>query len=540
MNKTVIESEVSGKLLLKRIKKSRNNERENVVVFCGGKSFEHDISILTAQTIVQAVPSEFNAYLLYQSLSGEFYLVPNDADIKQIKALQNLLPVALKINDNRLFSVKNKPLFKIDVAINCGHGQNCEEGTITHLFSLCNIASTNANATSQAVTLDKEFMKNIFVANGFATPKYVAQKGDGIDLQSVVGTLGFPIIVKPANLGSSIGICVCKNAGELENAVALALKYDTKVVFEEFIENALEINCACANFDGRVKASSCETPQKNDIFLSFHDKYLRGGKGKMNKMGANFDKATDDFESGILQNSDNKQGKNTNSMEVSDSLNCENIDSAYEKTKSNMLECEENVRGIFEEENIPPMEERMYNVEENLKQAEKQAQQTKGKGKQTEEKINYTEEDFINIPTISALDGGDSTRKNKSNAPQKKNGIKTTFCHSSEEGIVIDEDEPLALKCLRKKITSTLEAQIRKLTEAIYKKFDCDGVVRIDYLVKDDIIYVNEINSIPGSLAFYLFSDLDISDFVRSLIVSARRKFDMRASKDFYFDTHIC
>ena len=89
-------------------------------------------------------------------------------------------------------------------------------------------------------------------------------------------------------------------------------------------------------------------------------------------------------------------------------------------------------------------------------------------------------------------------------------------------------------------MTPELTARVRALTEKLYKKFDCDGVVRIDYLINDDIIYVNEINSIPGSLAYYLFADMDISDFVRSLILSAKRRYNALSKRDYYFDTHIC
>ena len=98
MEDFVIFCENNVKLLKKRLKKEKNNEKTNIVVFCGGKSFEHDISILTAQTILNAVPNKYNVNLLYQSLDGNFYLSPKDSKANDIKNLKDLLKVNLKKN----------------------------------------------------------------------------------------------------------------------------------------------------------------------------------------------------------------------------------------------------------------------------------------------------------------------------------------------------------------------------------------------------------------------------------------------------------
>ena len=400
MEDFVIFCENNVKLLKKRLKKEKNNEKTNIVVFCGGKSFEHDISILTAQTILNAVPNKYNVNLLYQSLDGNFYLSPKDSKANDIKNLKDLLKVNLKINTPYLYNEKNKKLFKVDLVINCGHGQNCEDGTITHLFNLCNIISTNACSTSQALTLDKEYMKDIFFVNNFLTSNYVVMKKDGIDLDKVLEQLEFPMILKPANLGSSIGVCVCENMQELQNAVEFAFKFDDKIIFEEYLTDIIEVNCACRNIDGVITASKCELPTKKEKYLSFDDKYKSNNKGKRSKLE-----------------------------------------------------------------------------------------------------------------------------------------MTTLFCQT-EENEIVEKEIPINEINSLTKLPNNIIDEIKSLTVKLYDKFDCDGVIRIDYLVKGDLIYVNEINSIPGSLAYYLFNE-DIETFVDKLILSTIRKQKEKINKNYYFETNI-
>ena len=355
---------------------------------------------MTAQTILNAVPNKYNVNLLYQSLDGNFYLSPKDSKANDIKNLKDLLKVNLKINTPYLYNEKNKKLFKVDLVINCGHGQNCEDGTITHLFNLCNIISTNACSTSQALTLDKEYMKDIFFVNNFLTSNYVVMKKDGIDLDKVLEQLEFPMILKPANLGSSIGVCVCENMQELQNAVEFAFKFDNKIIFEEYLTDIIEVNCACRNIDGVITASKCELPTKKEKYLSFDDKYKCNNKGKRSKLE-----------------------------------------------------------------------------------------------------------------------------------------MTTLFCQT-EENEIVEKEIPINEINSLTKLPNNIIDEIKSLTVKLYDKFDCDGVIRIDYLVKGDLIYVNEINSIPGSLAYYLFNE-DIEKFVDKLILSTIRKQKEKINKNYYFETNI-
>ena len=168
----ILKSEKSIKDLKKRIKVSNKNMKPNILVLCGGKSFEHDISILTAQTIASEVPSKYNTYILYQSLDGDFYLVPNDSTPKDYKTKNQLLKVNFIINNNYLFE-SCKKLLKVDVVINCTHGQNCEDGTLTHLLNLCNIPSTNANAICSKTIFHKFFIKSNCLTKNSVKPYFI-------------------------------------------------------------------------------------------------------------------------------------------------------------------------------------------------------------------------------------------------------------------------------------------------------------------------------------------------------------------------------
>ena len=411
----IIESEQNIKALNKRIKRQSKNGKPTVAVLCGGRSFEHDISILTAQTIANAVPDKYNVYILYQSLEGAFYLVPFDLKLARYKNAELLLPVCIMANSPFLYSSKHKKLIKLDVVLNCTHGQNCEDGTLTHLFNLCGIASSNAGATCQAVTLDKEFMKDIFCASGFDTPRYVAIKRDENNVAEKlrINNLEYPVIVKPANLGSSIGICVCESEADLGRALEFARGFDDKVIVEQYLDGVVEVNCSAMSINGKVRASGCEVPNKRSRFLSFSDKYC-AGEGKFPQKG-----------------------------KVGDRQDIRN---------------------------------KIFN--------------------------------------------------------------KTTFLHSQEGQVVQDSAPSAQLELLKDRLNDFLLASIQKLTCALYEKFDCRGVVRIDYLVKDDKIYVNEINTIPGSLAYYLWGE-DIEKFVDDLIVDCYREFKKVAGKNYALLTHI-
>ncbi len=634
-----------------KIKLARRAGAVNVLVVCGGRSFEHDISILSAQIIAEASLDKYNIFVLYQGLDGDFYLMPRDMQVKDFKALRQATRVKFLTNSPFVYSEKGKQLFHADVAVVCAHGQNCEDGTLAHLFSLCGIACTSFNANSLAVTLDKEFMKDCFKAGGFKTPDYVALKADDVcelitllndsnsnsnsysgagdcgetcqsfansltetteclrqtlgafakqeahnSLNSVPhfensptqpesGTLtqnvknshsvtrknesgrvilqklkqiGFPLIIKPANLGSSIGVCVCERLSELPAALELASKYDSKIVCEKLLENFIEINCSARSEGNAVVASRCEEPVKHSKFLTFSDKYLSGEKGA--KCGV----------AKLSPYANNPAFEPSSNRRINTLNETQNLSQKNEQTPPQT-----------------PLQRSAQPFGQIVKQktAEVTPQNVGEANPQNTSEINPKSVAQTPPPdTAQSASNSPKTQKNTENNAKnvvfdenfKKNLetiIKMThFLVSDESGIKqveppldalknvynsvcnlwddIDKNENLVAKIneanerefVKLSVSSVPKSvidEIKQTTCALYKKFDSTSAIRVDYLVDENYrVYVNEINSIPGSLAYYLW-DEDVSQFVDKLILDAHKNFKLRAQKNYQFDTHL-
>lgn len=335
-----------------------------VLIIYGGKSVEHDISIITAMQTMKFLPNEYDFLPVYMDRDGKWWIGDNLHEIKIYsnfhKMCKKKRQVTLIFGQNALFEIRKNKFFKIcDIVsvLNCCHGNVGEDGALQGALKCIGVASTSSGVTSSALCMDKIFMKDIFKANDISSPEYVCfdrctyEKNAEKTIRETERKIKYPMIVKPANLGSSIGISVCKNRNTLIEAIDLAFKFDCRILVEKLVENLKEYNCACFKFGRDYFSSSVnEVKNKKDIY-TFEDKYLA------------------------------KEGKN---QEI-------------------------------------------------------------------------------------------------------KNGI---------------------------------SKKIQTLTELVYKKFDCKGVVRVDFLYdeKNDKLYVNEINSIPGSLAFYLFKDVPFKDLLGALI----------------------
>ena len=342
--------------------------KKKTLIVYGGKSVEHDISIITAMQVAKQMPSECDVLLVYMDRNGLWWIGDNLSEIEIYsnfhKKAKNLKQISFILGEKALaVKKKNKfvPKYEIETIVNCCHGNIGEDGSVQGIFKSCNIPSTSSGVVSCAICMDKAFMKDILKANEISSPEYVYlnkcsyQQSKGKIIKNIESKISFPLIVKPANLGSSIGISVCHSDKEIRDAIDLAFEFDNKILIEKLVENLREFNCACLQFKGEYFLSSVnEVKNKKEIY-SFEDKYL---------------------------------------------------------SKS-------------------------------------------GSGAEVEKKLSN---------------------------------------------------------------------KIKSLTEKVYKLFDCKGVVRIDFLYdeKQEILYVNEINSIPGSLAFYLFKDITFKDLLFSLIEQSK------------------
>ena len=267
---------------------------KNLAIFYGAKSSEHDISIITALQVMNNLNKEkYNIVPVYIHNDNSWYVLD---DYKNLNNYANNILKGKKLDNgfyNKYLLVKKHLRFglykKIDVAINCCHGLNGEDGTLSGLLELNNIPYVGSGVVASSVGMDKVIMKDVFVANDIPCVKYVSFYKNEYDndrqnilLNSEV-KLGYPIIVKPANLGSSIGINISQNREELQKNIQIALNFDEKVILEQVVPNLREINCSVIGTLNNCETSLLEEPKNWKTFLDFNEKYIIGNKDNNKK-----------------------------------------------------------------------------------------------------------------------------------------------------------------------------------------------------------------------------------------------------------------
>ena len=258
----------------------------------GGKSTEHEVSIITALQAYENLNKEkYNVLPIYQSKKGEFYTNDKFLEIKNYKDVDKLLLYSKKI----LFGNKNnRPGFyilgllnkfvEIDLAMPLFHGSFGEDGCIQGLFETLQIPYTGFNVMGSAVAMDKVISKTLFQSLGIPTANYFFTRRIGWNedrqkrLNDIKKALKFPLFVKPADIGSTIGINKAENENELSFNIEVAGTYSDKILIEEAFEDCIEVNCAALGYK-QIIPSLCEMPIKSGSALSYKDKYMSGGKG---------------------------------------------------------------------------------------------------------------------------------------------------------------------------------------------------------------------------------------------------------------------
>lgn len=273
--------------------------KTNLAVIFGCRSVEHEVSIISAVQAMHSVDKEkYDIIPLYVTKSGETYTGDALLSIDEFKNIDALLkkssPVSLIKSGEQVLvhfldskMLRKKQDIPLDVAFPIVHGTNCEDGTISGLLEFLGLPYVGCDILSAAVGMDKTVFKDVLAAAGlpvlpcirFTAREYAAKK-DAI-LAEIKEKCGLPAIVKPVNLGSSVGISKADNEDELLDAIALAASFSDKILVERAIENLREINCSVLGDSDSAEASVCEEPFMHDKILSYEDKYMgnSGSKG---------------------------------------------------------------------------------------------------------------------------------------------------------------------------------------------------------------------------------------------------------------------
>ena len=404
--------------------------RLNIAVVFGGKSTEHEVSVISALQAIENIDKEkYNIIAIYMDKKGDFYFSKDNLliDSKNYKNVNSLLSRCSNVYfvkdknhtyvrevNAKIFGSKLNQL--IDVAFPIVHGTNVEDGNLQGYFHTLNLPIVGPETLSAALSMDKFVMKEYCKAIG--VPVIDALRFDRRDFKNVdeivkkvKAEIGFPVIVKPINLGSSIGIKKAKDETGLKEAFELAFSFSDIILVEKAITNLREINCAVLGDKFESECSALEEPFGNDEILSFADKYMSGGKG------------------------------------------------------------------------------------------------TKGsKVVAAGSKVNYVGD---------KLAGSTGTKGGMASLSRK---------------VPADIDEKKA-------------EEIRKYAKMIFKYLGCSGVSRIDFIIDKDTdkVYANEINSIPGSLSFYLFKPLGMEYklLLDRLISIAIENYKNEERLSFSFDNNL-
>ncbi len=269
---------------------------ENIAVFYGGKSVEHEVSIITALQVLDNIDKEkFKVFPVYIDHKGAWWRVKNFLKKSSYKNFEKTKKqkIFIEFGKNSLFYgnfIKKEA--KIDAIINCCHGTEGENGSLQGVFEFLNIPYSSAGVMASAVCMNKVVMKQLFEKHKFDITKWkYFKRGENINFEKLLNELKFPLFVKPANLGSSVGISKCENLEDLKLATEIAFGFDEFIIVEEGVQNLMEINCSVQVINGKVETSELEVPINWEKFLTYEDKYVSKTKGESKtKLGTKLNK----------------------------------------------------------------------------------------------------------------------------------------------------------------------------------------------------------------------------------------------------------
>lgn len=277
-------------------------EQVKVGVFFGSRSVEHEVSVITAQQAMAAMPADrFVPVPVYIAKSGAWYTGDQLLQLDRYKNIDRLIAASTRVtmrpdpsSGGELIEVEGRrgllggsarTAARFDVAMPLVHGSNGEDGTLQGLFELAALPYCGCDVVSAAVSMDKRLSRTTLRGAGIPVLDDVMvsrarwlEEPDAVRA-GLAERPGFPMYVKPRRLGSSIGVARVDGDAGLRDALEVAFSYDTSILAEQAQDGSIEVNCSVLGWGDDVRVSVCEQPVSSGT-LSYADKYLSGAKGK--------------------------------------------------------------------------------------------------------------------------------------------------------------------------------------------------------------------------------------------------------------------
>ncbi len=272
--------------------------KTRVAIIFGGHSVEHEVSIISGLQALNALSKDkYEAFPLFISKDNRFYVGENLREIASYRDMSTCLSNATRVlpvpGEQGIELVRypmkkfgNNVVAAFDVAIPVVHGTNVEDGTLMGYLEMLGVPYASCDVTSSALGMDKFAMKGVLAQAGIPvlaarqySGKQYAVNSEAV-LDEIENAIGYPVIVKPVNLGSSVGISKAKDRASLTDAMDLAVSFSSRVLVERAVPNLREINCSVLGDYETARPSACEEPLNAEDILTFGDKYLSGNGGK--------------------------------------------------------------------------------------------------------------------------------------------------------------------------------------------------------------------------------------------------------------------
>ena len=266
-----------------------------VGVIFGGETVEHEISIITAVQAMSFIDTtKYEVVPIYISKDRNWYTGELLKDMSTYKNLSDVPMVAKEVTltkkDDKFILQKKRGIFKgvantIDVAFPIVHGKGVEDGSLSGYLDTLGIPYVGPGVLGASLGQDKVVQKQVMKESGVPVVDYTwfydhEYQDDEEAILKDIKKLGYPVIVKPARLGSSVGIEVAKNEKEAREAIEEAIKYDEKIVVEAMVKNLVEVDCAVLGNSEEMECSLIGEMLTDNDFLTFEDKYIGESGGK--------------------------------------------------------------------------------------------------------------------------------------------------------------------------------------------------------------------------------------------------------------------